>query len=72
MYLQDDNILALFKFKAFADDNFYVAQVVQISLTGKKTYWEKKENAGYQHFLLFPECFQKVFPSWKSKVVIVW
>ena len=22
----------------------------------------KEENAGYQHFLLFPQCFQKAFP----------
>ena len=24
---------------------------------------EKGENAGYQHFLLFPQCFQKSFFS---------
>ena len=23
----------------------------------------KGENAGYQHFLLFPKCFQKAFPK---------
>ena len=22
----------------------------------------KGENAGFQHFLLFPQCFQKAFP----------
>ena len=32
----------------------------------------KGENAGYQHFLLFPQCFQKVsFPE-TSEGVIVW
>ena len=32
----------------------------------------KGENSGYQHFLLFPRCFQKVFISGgASKVVIV-
>ena len=32
----------------------------------------KGENEGYQHFLLFPQCFQKVsFPE-ASKGVIVW
>ena len=30
----------------------------------------KGENAGYQHFLLFPQCFQKV--SFSSKVLKVW
>ena len=34
---------------------------------------EKEENAVYQHFLLFPQCFQKAFSSTgASKVVIVW
>ena len=32
----------------------------------------KGENAGYQHFLLFPQCFQRAsFPD-VSKGVIVW
>ena len=32
----------------------------------------KGENAGYQHFLLFPQCFVKAsFPD-TSKGVIVW
>ena len=32
----------------------------------------KGENAGYQHFLLFPQCFKKdSFPD-ASKCVIVW
>ena len=30
------------------------------------------ENAGYQHFLLFPQCFEKAFFSDVSKGVIVW
>ena len=31
----------------------------------------KGQNAGYQHFLLFPQCFQKASTSGSSKVVIV-
>ena len=32
----------------------------------------KGENAGYQHFLLFPQCFERAsFPD-TSKGVIVW
>ena len=32
----------------------------------------KRENAVYQHFLLFPQCFEKAsFPD-RSKGVIVW
>ena len=32
----------------------------------------KGENAGNQHFLLFPQCFQKIFSSGLLKVGIVW
>ena len=32
----------------------------------------KGENAGYQHFLLFPQCFQKPSVSGSLKVWIVW
>ena len=27
----------------------------------------KGENTGYQHFLLFPQCFQKAFLGWVGK-----
>ena len=41
---------------------------------------EKRENASYQHFLLFPQCFQKASYLYKVikqiklhvKVLIVW
>ena len=32
----------------------------------------KGENADYQHFLLFPRCFQKAFFSGSLKLVIMW
>ena len=32
----------------------------------------KGENAGYQHFLLFPYCFQKASYAGSLKVAIVW
>ena len=32
----------------------------------------KGENAGYQHFLLFPQCFQMDFYPGSLKVGIVW
>ena len=37
---------------------------------GQKTFWEKEKNARYQHFLLFPKCFQKVSFSGLLKVGI--
>ena len=32
----------------------------------------KEENAGYHHFLLFPQCFEKAFNSGSLKVGIEW
>ena len=57
--LPDDIILDLTKLKAFADDKFNVASML-ISVSGREeNIVGKGENAGYQHFLLFPQCFQK-------------
>ena len=47
----------LFKLKAFADDNFNVAQMIKFFFERKVNIVGKGENAGYQHFLLFPQCF---------------
>ena len=38
----------------------------------KKNIVGKGENAGYQHFLLFLQCFQKDSFLGSLKVVIVW
>ena len=38
----------------------------------KENIVEKGENAGYQHFLHFPQSFQKVSFSGLWKVEIVW
>ena len=32
----------------------------------------KGDNAGYQYFLLCPQCFQRASNIWSLKVVIVW
>ena len=49
--LQDDNILALFKLEAFADDSFSVAQILEFTFGRVENIVGKGENAGYQHFL---------------------
>ena len=53
------------KLKAFADDNKNV--------TRKENFYGmgKGENVGYQHFLLFPHCFQKASFTGSLKVMIV-
>ena len=59
--LKDDKILGLPKLKAFADDKSNVTQNIKAVLHRIENIVGKEENAGYQHFLLFPQCFQKGF-----------
>ena len=48
-------------FKAFIDDNFNVAQMAQFFFERLENNVGKGENAGHQHFLLSPPCFQRAF-----------
>ena len=68
--LPDDKILRLLKLKAFADDKSNVTQNIKVVFHRIENIVE--ENAGYQHFLLFPHCFPKAFFLSVSKVFIVW
>ena len=52
--LLHSKILDLSKLNAFTEDNFKVAEVVQFCFHGVENIVGKRENAGYQHFLLFP------------------
>ena len=71
--LPNDRILGWTKSKAFADDKLYVAGKIRISILGKEeNIIGKGENAVYQQFLLFPQCFQEQSSSGSLKVVIVW
>ena len=58
--------------KAFADDKFDVAKIMISVLDSAENIVGKGENAGYQHFLLFPQCFQKLSVSESLKLGIVW
>ena len=70
--LPHGKILDLSKLKAFADDSFKVSQMVQFCIDRVENIVGKGENAGYQHFLLFPQFFQKASSPGSSKVIIVW
>ena len=52
-------ILDWFKLKAFADDKINVTEKLKFVLERQENIVGKGENTGYQHFLLFPQCFQK-------------
>ena len=60
--LPNDRILDWSKVKAFADDNIKFAKMMIFFVFDRvENIVGKGENADYQHFLLFPQCFQKVF-----------
>ena len=55
--LPDEKMLGLPKLKAFADDKLNVTQNVEAFFPRIENIMGKEENAGYLHFLLFPQCF---------------
>ena len=57
--LPNNKILDLSKLKAFADNNLNVYQKLKFAFERVENIVGKGENAGYQHFLLFPQYFQK-------------
>ena len=61
--LPSSKILDLPKFKAFAGNKIILIQKLKFVLRRVENIVGKGENAGYQHFHLFPECFQKLFFS---------
>ena len=71
-FLQNDKLLDMSILKAFADDKIILTQKLKIVMGRVENIVGKGENAGYQHFLLFLQCFQKLsFPE-VLKVGIVW
>ena len=60
------------KLKAFADDKINVTEKIEFVLGRVENIVGKVENAGYQHFLLFPQCFQKATYTGSLEVGIVW
>ena len=59
------------KLEAFTDNNLNVTKMTISLCDREENTVGKEENAGYQLFLLFPQCFPK--PSSGSlKVGIVW
>ena len=71
LLLPKDKILDWSKFKAFAEDKINVTEKLKFALGRVENIVGKGENAGYQHFLLFLECFQKACYTGSMKVVTV-
>ena len=70
--LPNEKILDWSKLKAFADDKLNLTEKLIFVLGKVEKIVRKGENAGYQHFLLFPLCFQKASCTGLLKVRIVW
>ena len=68
----NDKILDWSKLKAIADDKIKVLKMIFFFFDRVENIVEKGENAGYQHFLLFPQCFQTDFYPGLLKVGTVW
>ena len=60
------------KLKAFANDKLKLIKMAKIVLGKIENNVGNEENAGYQHFLLLRQCFQKPFSFGSLKFRIVW
>ena len=69
---QTKKILTRSKLKAFADNKVNVVKTMISAFYKVENSLGKGENAGDQHFLLFPKHFQKASPLRSLKVLIVW
>ena len=69
--LPSDKTVAFTKLKAFADDKSNIAKTRISVFDTVENIVEKGENTGYQHFLFFPQCFQKSSYTGLLKVMIV-
>ena len=69
--LSDNEIVASSKLKAFTDDKKNVTQPISFIFERVENIVGKGENAAYQHFLLFPKCFQVAFFFSKRGVNVV-
>ena len=71
-YLPNDYSLTLFKLKSIADDKINVTLKLNFFIGWVENIVGKGENAGYQHFLLFPQFFQKFSFAGSLKIGTVW
>ena len=71
-FLLNNKILDMTKLKAFPDEKLNVARMMISSLDRVENTVGKEENACYQHFLLFLQCFPQPSSLTLLKVGIVW
>ena len=59
--LPNEKILDWSKLKTCAEDKFNMTENLKFVFLRLENILGKAENAGYQYFLLFPQCFQNGF-----------
>ena len=64
--------LDLSKLKVLADNKMNATLHLKFVLERIESNLGKGENAGYQHFLLFPQCFKEASSTGLLKVGTVW
>ena len=60
MLLSNDRFLEWSKLKAFSDNKISMTQELKFALGRLENIEGEGENAGNQHFLLFPQCFYPI------------
>ena len=70
--LPNDKIVAVTQLKAFADAKMNASEKLKFVSERVENIVGKGENAGYQHFLLFPQCFPKPSSLGSLKVRLLW
>ena len=68
--LPNDSIVDSSRFKALEDEKLDMTQKLKFALGRVENILFKGENAGYQHFLLFPQYFQEAIFSRSLKELI--
>ena len=69
--LPNDNFLDMTKLKAFSDDKLNLAKMTIYLFDRAENTVGKGENAGYQQFLLFLQCFPKPYSLRSLKIRVV-
>ena len=70
--LTHQKILAWSVLKESADNKIKVVKKKKFGLDWLQNIVGNEENAGNQHFLLFPQCFQKLSVTGSLQLGIVW
>ena len=70
--LPNHKILDWSKLEPFAADKLQIAKMPEFFFHRAENMVRKGENTGYQHFLRFSQCFQKVYSPGSTKPGIVW